>query len=73
MRVISENIFMSDSSNFKGRSEDGKEIELHIFKYIISVLVLKSEPLGMASQDKLNVLLNDMKLFADLIISAHMD
>ena len=64
---------MSDSSDFKGRSEDGKEIELHIFKYIISVLVLKSEPLDMASQDKLNILLNDMKLFADLIISAHMD
>jgi GTPase SAR1 family protein len=71
--IIRENIFMSDSSDFKGRSEDGKEIELHIFKYIISVLVLKSDPLDMASQDKLNVLLNDMKLFADLIISAHMD
>ncbi len=71
--IIRENIFMSDSSDFKGRSEDGKEIELHIFKYIISVLVLKSEPLDMASQDKLNILLNDMKLFADLIISAHMD
>ena len=71
--IIRENIFMSDSSDFKGRSEDGKEIELHIFKYIISVLVLKSEPLDMESQDKLNILLNDMKLFADLIISAHMD
>jgi GTPase SAR1 family protein len=71
--IIRENIFMSDSSDFKGRSEDGKEIELHIFKYIISVLVLKTDPLDMSSQDKLNVLLNDMKLFADLIISAHMD
>jgi len=71
--TVRENVFMSDSANFKGRSEDGKEIELHIFKYIISVLVMKSGEIDMASQDKLNMLLNDMKLFADLIISQHMD
>lgn len=71
--TVRENVFMSDSANFKGRSEDGKEIELYIFKYIISVLVMKSGAIDMASQDKLNMLLNDMKLFADLIISQHMD
>lgn len=69
--AVRENIFMSDSADFKGRNEDGKEIELHIFKYIISVLVMKSKELDRDSQDKLNTLLNDMKLFADLIISAH--
>ncbi|MEJ2249927.1 MAG: ADP-ribosylation factor-like protein [Candidatus Lokiarchaeota archaeon] len=69
--TVRENIFMSDSGVFKGRNEDGKEIELHIFKYIISVLIMKSEDIDMESQDKLNTLLNDMKLFADLIISAH--
>lgn len=69
--AVRENIFMSDSADFKGRNEDGKEIELHIFKYIISVLVMKSKELDRDSQDKLNILLNDMKLFADLIISAH--
>jgi hypothetical protein len=62
---------MSDSSIFQGRNDEGKEIELHIFKYIISVLVMKSEELDRDSQDKLNTLLSDMKLFADLIISAH--
>jgi hypothetical protein len=71
--TVRENIFMSDSAMFRGRNEDGKEIELHIFKYIISVLVMKSKEIDMESQDKLNVLLNDMKLFADLIISAHTD
>ena len=71
--TVRENVFMSDSANFKGRSEDGKEIELYIFKYIISVLVMKSGAIDMASQDKLNMLLNDMKLFADLIISQHLD
>ncbi len=69
--AVRENIFMSDSADFNGRNEDGKEVELHIFKYIISVLVMKSKELDRDSQDKLNTLLNDMKLFADLIISAH--
>jgi GTPase SAR1 family protein len=69
--TVRENVFMSDSAEFKGFNEDGKEIHLHIFKYIISVLIMKSEELDMESQDKLNTLLKDMKLFADLIISAH--
>ena len=69
--AVRENIFMSDSADFNGRNEDGKEVELHIFKYIISVLVMKSKELDKDSQDKLNILFNDMKLFADLIISAH--
>jgi GTPase SAR1 family protein len=71
--TVRENIFMNDSASFKGASEDGKEIELHIFKYILSVLIMKSEELDKDSQDKLNTLLNDMKLFADLVISAHVD
>jgi len=71
--TVRENIFMADSAKFGGRDADGKEIELHIFKYIISVLVMKSGELDRESQDKLNMLLNDMKLFADLIISAHTD
>ncbi len=71
--TVRENIFMSDSAQFKGLNEDGKEIELHIFKYIISVLVMKTGELDRDSQDKLNVLLKDMSLFADLIISAHSD
>ena len=71
--TVRENMFMSDSAEFKGRNEDGKEIELYIFKYIISILVMKSGEIDRDSQDKLNTLLNDMKLFADLIISAHSD
>jgi len=71
--TVRENIFMSDSCRFTGQSEDGKGIELHIFKYIIAVFVMKSGELERGSMDKLNVLLNDMRLFADLIISAHND
>ncbi|MFX1276110.1 MAG: ADP-ribosylation factor-like protein [Promethearchaeota archaeon] len=71
--TIRENIFMSDSAVFKGQNDDGKEVELHIFKYIISVIIMKSGEIEMESQDKINILLKDMKLFADLIISAHSD
>lgn len=71
--TVRENVFMSDSAEFKGRCEDGKEIELHIFKYIISVLIMKSGTLDMGSQDKLNTLLGDMALFADIIIAQHQE
>ncbi len=71
--VIRENMFMSDSALFKGKNDDGKEIELHIFKYIISVIIMKSGEIDMDSQDKINILLKDMSIFADLIISAHSD
>jgi len=71
--TVRENIFMNDSAVFKGYSEDGKEIELHIFKYILSVLIMKTGEIDINSQNKLNTLLNDMKLFADLVISAHVD
>jgi hypothetical protein len=71
--TVRENIFMADSAKFEGRDGDGKKIELHIFKYIISVLVMRSGDLDSDSLDKLNILLNDMQLFADLIISAHND
>jgi GTPase SAR1 family protein len=71
--TVRENIFMNDSAVFKGSSEDGKQVELHIFKYILSVLVMKTGEIDIDSQDKLNTLLKDMKLFADLVISAHVD
>ena len=71
--AVRENIFVSDSAVFKGRCEDGKEIELNIIKYIISVIAMTSGEIDIESQNKFNTLINDMKLFADLIISAHQD
>ena len=71
--TVRENIFMSDSASFKGKSLEGKEVDLHILKYIISVLIMKSGEIDVGSQDKINTLINDMTLFADLIISAHSD
>lgn len=69
--VIRENVFMSDSADFKGSSEEGKELELHIFKYILAVLIMKTEELDTDSSDKIRVLMNDMKLFSDIIVNLH--
>lgn len=70
--VIRENVFLSDSAEFKGNSEEGKELQLYIFKYILAVLIMKSEgELDPESSEKIRVLLKDMKLFSDIIVSIH--
>jgi len=71
--TVRENIFMSESATFKGFNNKNKELELYIIKYIIAVLIMKSEKIDKDSQNKLNILLNDMELFADLIVSAHIE
>lgn len=71
--TMRENFFMSDSARFTGTSEEGKELELHLLKYILAVLVLKSDDFDSDSMEKLRVLLQDMTLFADLVVSAHED
>jgi len=68
---IREKIFTSDSANFKGKNDDGKEIEIYIFKYIISVIIMKSRDLDVNSHDKVAILLNNVRLLADLIVSAN--
>lgn len=70
---VRENIFLSDSIEIIGRNLEGTELELHIFKYILSVFVMKSGILDRTSQTKLKTLLTDMKFFADLIISVISD
>jgi len=70
--IIRENVFLSDSAEFKGNSEEGKELQLYIFKYILAVLIMKSEEeLDSDSLEKIRILLNDMKLFSDIIVNIH--
>jgi GTPase SAR1 family protein len=66
---VRENIFSSDSIEIITRNPEGAELELHIFKYILSVFIMKSGVLDEVSQNQLKVLLTDMKFFADLIIA----
>jgi len=71
--TLRENYFMSDSAKFTGTSSDGKEVELHIFKYILAVMILKGPDFDSESMELVRVLLQDMELFADLVVSAHAD
>jgi len=66
---VRENIFLSESLTFNAKKGE-KELNLYIIKYILCVLVLKSKELDKHSQQKLSILLNDMKLFANLILTA---
>ena len=42
--IIRENLFMAESASFSGKPVDGdREVDLHIFKYVLAVLVMKSK------------------------------
>jgi GTPase SAR1 family protein len=70
---LRENFFMSESAEFSGRGleEGGKEISLHVFKFIIAVLIMKTQELDESAQEKIDSLLSDMSMFADLVVRAH--
>ena len=70
--TIRENFFNTDSVKFVGNSkEDEKEINIYIFKYILSVLIMGAKLEDKATQDQLKILLQDLELFADLVVKAH--
>lgn len=69
---LRENFFMSDSAEFSGRGLEGdKEISLHVFKFILAVLIMKTQELDKSAQEKIDTLLADMSMFADLVVRAH--
>ncbi len=69
---LRENFFMSDSAEFSGRGLEGdKEISLHVFKFIIAVLIMKTQELDKGAEEKIESLLSDMSMFADLVVRAH--
>ena len=67
--IVRENFFMSETASFHGESEDGKEIALHVFNYILAVLVMGSPKIS-DPEEKINALLNDMKVFAQIAAEA---
>ncbi|MHA1379864.1 MAG: ADP-ribosylation factor-like protein [Candidatus Helarchaeota archaeon] len=72
--TMRENFFNADSVYFKGNSKEvNKEIEIYIFKYILSVLLMRPKDLDDGSKEKIKTLLTDMELFADLVVRAHQE
>ncbi|HUX98446.1 MAG TPA: ADP-ribosylation factor-like protein [Candidatus Deferrimicrobium sp.] len=72
--TLRENFFMTDSALFHGESEKSeKHLELHVFKFILTVLIMRGKDIDVKSEENIKTLLKDMELFADLVVSAHSD
>ncbi len=71
--TLRENFFMSDSALFHGESKSEKYLELHVFKFILAVLIMRGKEIDVESEEKIKTLLKDMELFAELVVSAHRD
>ncbi|MBY9005587.1 MAG: hypothetical protein KGD63_02410 [Candidatus Lokiarchaeota archaeon] len=74
---IRENIFMSETAIIRckdnNNNNNNKELDLYIFKYILAVLIMKSKKLDLETENKIKILLKDMELLAEIIVSAHME
>lgn len=72
--TLRENFFMQDSAVFRGESDKSeKQLELYVFKFILTVLIMRGKDIDVTSEEKINTLLKDMRLFAELVVSAHSD
>ncbi|MHA1312238.1 MAG: ADP-ribosylation factor-like protein [Candidatus Helarchaeota archaeon] len=70
--TLRENFFRSDSVKFAGSTEESeKEMNIYIFKYILSVLIMGENLSSKEFQDEISQLLKDMELFAQLVVKAH--
>ncbi len=68
--TLRENFFVCDSASFDGKSVE-KQLSLSIFNYVISVLIMQSGDMNLETRQKVDILLADMKIFADLVIESH--
>ncbi len=67
--VLRENFLTSDSAFFSAIS-DKKKLQLHIFSFVLAVLIMVDEGAAIDPPEDIEALLKDMKMFAELIIEA---
>ncbi|UCG90442.1 MAG: hypothetical protein JSU57_01550, partial [Candidatus Heimdallarchaeota archaeon] len=67
--VLRENFLTSDSASFSAIS-DTKKLQLHIFSFVLAVLLMVDEGAAVDSPEDIEALLKEMKVFAELIIDA---
>ncbi|MFX0016596.1 MAG: ADP-ribosylation factor-like protein [Promethearchaeota archaeon] len=67
--VLRENFLTSDSASFSAIS-DSKTLELHIFNFVLAVLIMVDKGVKVDPPEDIEALLKDMKVFAELIIEA---
>ncbi|MFX0196007.1 MAG: ADP-ribosylation factor-like protein [Candidatus Hodarchaeota archaeon] len=70
--TLRETFFEQDSAVFRGQGkEKGKDLELHLFKYVLSVLLMQRGEWTQETVKRIKSLLADMSVFADLVVEAH--
>ncbi|MFX0210127.1 MAG: ADP-ribosylation factor-like protein [Candidatus Hodarchaeota archaeon] len=67
--VLRENFLTSDSASFSAIS-DTKKLQLHIFSFVLAVLLMVDEGAAVDPPEDIEALLKEMKVFAELIIDA---
>ncbi|MFW9915008.1 MAG: ADP-ribosylation factor-like protein [Candidatus Thorarchaeota archaeon] len=67
--TLRENFFVTESAEFSGKSNN-KEITCSIFQYVLAVLIMQSGDMSKGTRQKVDLLLSDMKVFADLVVKA---
>lgn len=65
--VLRENFLTSDSASFTALSNT-KKLQLHIFSFVLAVLLMVDEGAAVDSPEDIEALLKEMKVFAELII-----
>ncbi|MFX0113045.1 MAG: ADP-ribosylation factor-like protein [Candidatus Hodarchaeota archaeon] len=68
--TLRENFFANDSAEFTGKSRE-KKVSCSIFHYVLAVLIMQSGETNKETRQKIDLLLSDMKVFADLVVKAH--
>jgi len=66
--TLRENFFMIDSAEFNGKAGE-KSLDLHIYSYILAVLIMGSAD-AKEDPEKLAAMLSDMKVFAELAVES---
>ena len=70
--TLRETFFAQDSAEFRGKGkEKEKEIELHLFKYVLAVLLMQRGEWAQETIERIETLLEDMSVFAELVVEAH--
>ncbi len=67
--VLRENFLTNDSAFFSAISSK-KKLQLHIFSFVLAVLIMVDEGAAIDPPENIEALLQDMKMFAELIIEA---
>ena len=65
--VLRENFLTSESAMFSATSEV-KQLKVHIYNYVLTVLIMMDEQEPADPPEEINELLKEMKIFAELLI-----